>query len=220
MNDEPLDDDALRALAIFPLPGTVWFPGTPLALHVFEPRYRALTADALAGSRAFAVPLLEPGFEEDYDGTPPVRPIAGAGRIVQEQALPGGRWNLLLTGVCRVRLEEETRAVPYRVARASAIPDAYPTGGPDALRSEVATLLSAVASVVSALRDSDAHYSLGVAASMPPGRLADVIAHRLIAEPDARQEVLEAIDVRERIALVTRAVSARLAALPQRGTLQ
>jgi Lon protease-like protein len=217
---DPLPSSALEDLPLFPLPGTVWFPGTPLALHVFEPRYRALARDVLAGDRAFAVPLLRPGYEADYEAAPPIRAIAGAGRIVEEQGLPGGRWNLLLVGLCRVRLHEQPASRAYRTARAEPIDDRYPAGGPESLRSEIATLLSAVSPIVAHVRKSDERFSLGVEPGMPPGRVADVVAHRLVTEPEARQRILEAIEVGERLALVTRAISDRLATLPGIGTLQ
>jgi hypothetical protein len=81
-------------------------------------------------------------------------------------------------------------------------------------------LLSAVSPIVALLRDEDAHFTLGVGPSMPPGRIADIVAHRLVSEPRERQEILEALDVRRRLALVTHGVSERLASLPRRGTLQ
>lgn len=215
-----LPPEALEELPLFPLPGTVWFPGTPLALHVFEPRYRELTRDCLEGHRVFAVPLLLPGYEEDYEGSPPIRLVAGAGRIVEEQALPGGRWNLLCEGLARVRLEERTSRRTYRAAKAEVIGDVYPPAGPDALRAEVATLLGAASPIVAFVRRSDSRFTIGVEAGMTAGRIADVCAHRLVPDAAVRQEILEATDVATRLALVTRAVGARLATLPGEGTLQ
>ncbi|HEY8427238.1 MAG TPA: LON peptidase substrate-binding domain-containing protein, partial [Sandaracinaceae bacterium] len=81
---EPLREDELAALPIFPLPSVVLFPGSVLPLHVFEPRYRAMMEDCVSrGPRAMAVALLRPGWERDYEGRPPVYEIAGAGRIVE-----------------------------------------------------------------------------------------------------------------------------------------
>src|SRR4051812_9414207 len=50
--------DACPTLKVFPLPGIVVFPGTPAPLHIFEPRYRAMVADALEGDRMIAIPML------------------------------------------------------------------------------------------------------------------------------------------------------------------
>jgi uncharacterized protein len=56
------------ALPIFPLPTVVLFPNVFLPLHIFEPRYRQMIGDALAGDRIIGMVLLRPGYEEDYEG--------------------------------------------------------------------------------------------------------------------------------------------------------
>src|SRR5262249_25734763 len=84
-----------------PLPEVTLFPNTFLPLHVFEARYRAMVADALARDRRLAVARLEPGYESTYDGRPPVRAVAGAGEIVNWERQSSGRYNILLRGVWR-----------------------------------------------------------------------------------------------------------------------
>lgn len=89
---------------IFPLPESVFFPTVSLPLHVFEPRYRQMTEDALAGDARIAVVLLRPGWERNYYGNPPVHAVATVGRIEHHEALPEGRYNIVLRGLERVRL--------------------------------------------------------------------------------------------------------------------
>src|SRR5215467_11468730 len=104
---------------LFPLPNLVLFPHVMQPLHMFEPRYRRMTRDALAGDRLIALVLLRPGWEADYKGRPPVHAVACLGRILAEERLNDGRYNLLLRGLGRIRIEEELpRETPYRVARA------------------------------------------------------------------------------------------------------
>jgi len=108
MNDLQADLESVsRALPIFPLPRTVLLPGATLPLHVFEPRYRALVAHALAHGRIFAIATLKPGYEADYEGRPTVWPAIGIGRIVAHQALADGRSNLVLQSVARARIVRE-----------------------------------------------------------------------------------------------------------------
>ena len=94
-------------LPIFPLPEVVFFPETILPLHVFEPRYREMVADCLAGDRWLAVVMLRPGWDKDYEGRPPVHDVAGAGEILQAEALADGRFNILLDGRARFRILAE-----------------------------------------------------------------------------------------------------------------
>src|SRR5262245_58032139 len=96
-----------ETVRLFPLPNLVLFPNVVQPLHIFEPRYRQMTADALAGDRLIAMALLKPGWEKNYEGAPAVHPIACLGRILAEQPLEDGRYNLLVRGEMRVRLVEE-----------------------------------------------------------------------------------------------------------------
>lgn len=115
---------------IFPLPEVVFYPGVVMPLHVFEPRYRAMTTDALAatqvdGGNLIVLALLQPGWEEDYAGVPPIHPIATVGEIMQAERLEDGRYFLTLRGLQRVQLpgEESLTEGGYRVARIIPAPE-------------------------------------------------------------------------------------------------
>jgi hypothetical protein len=110
-------------IPIFPLPNTVFFPDTRLPLHVFEPRYRAMVADALAGEERIGIVLLEAGWEEQYLAAPPVHSWGTAGVIEDVTALEDGRYNILLGGQVRFRIIEEIQTLPYRIARVAASPE-------------------------------------------------------------------------------------------------
>ena len=98
---------------LFPLPNLVLFPQALQPLHIFEPRYRQLTADALIDDRLLALVLLKPGWEQNYEQTPAIFPVACLGRIVADQLMPDGRSNLLVRGLSRVRIVE-SRIDPRR----------------------------------------------------------------------------------------------------------
>lgn len=106
-----------ETLPIFPLPNVVLFPQVFLPLHIFEPRYRALAADALDGDRIIGMTLLRPGWEQDYEGRPPIYPIGCAGLITHAERMPDGRFNMVLRGLEKFRVLEEDDSKPYRVAR-------------------------------------------------------------------------------------------------------
>jgi Lon protease-like protein len=108
-------------IPLFPLPNAVLFANVFLPLHVFEPRYRAMVADALKGDRLIGMVLLRPGWEGDYEGRPPVFPIGCAGLITNHERLPDGRYNIVLRGLQKFHILEEENGRSYRVARISAI---------------------------------------------------------------------------------------------------
>src|SRR4030042_1353174 len=111
-------------VSLFPLPNVVLFPGAPLPLHVFEPRYRRMVADALASHRTIGMVLLKPGYEEGYHGRPPIYPLGCSGAIVEEERLEDGRYNILLLGQSRFRVLEEYGGEAYRLAAVEELPDA------------------------------------------------------------------------------------------------
>jgi Lon protease-like protein len=111
-------------IPLFPLPNVVLFPNVFLPLHIFEPRYRAMVADALEGDRIIGMVLLQPGWQADYLGRPPVYPIGCAGLITHTDALEDGRYNIILRGLEKFRIVSEVEPVParlYRRARIDAI---------------------------------------------------------------------------------------------------
>src|SRR5207247_4249108 len=103
-------------LPIFPLPNVVLFPNGLLPLHVFEPRYREMVADALASDRMIGMALLKPGWEHEYEGHPPVYPIGSNGVITHVERLDDGRYNIVLREVERFRILEENYERSYRRA--------------------------------------------------------------------------------------------------------
>lgn len=112
--------DIPQEIGVFPLPDIVLFPGALLPLHVFEPRYRSLVADAMAAHRHFVMAVMKrhaEGPEVEDDATPQVHPIACAGKIVQHAPLPDGCSDLVLLGCRVVEIEEIVGTSPYLVAR-------------------------------------------------------------------------------------------------------
>jgi hypothetical protein len=105
-----------RTLPIFPLPNVVLFPNVFLPLHIFEPRYREMVRDALAGDRLIGMVLLRPGWEGHYEGCPPVFPIGCTGVVTHHERMPDGRYNIVLRGVEKFRILDEDRSRAYRLA--------------------------------------------------------------------------------------------------------
>jgi Lon protease-like protein len=108
-------------IPIFPLPNVVLFPNVFLPLHIFEPRYREMVADTLEGDRLIGMVLLRPGWEGDYEGRPPIFPIGCAGLISHHERLPDGRYNIVLRGLEKFRVEEEDNSRLYRIGRITSL---------------------------------------------------------------------------------------------------
>lgn len=193
-------------LPIFPLPDVTFFPHTLLPLHVFEARYRALVIDALARDRRLAVARLRPGYEATYAGKPEVFPVSGAGEIVSYERLATGRYNILLRGESRVRLERELPSdTLYRLVEASRLDDVAPAGDASA---PLARLREACRRLLGALERPADTLDTALADGQAPGAVADRIAAAVLPDPDLRQSLLETLDVQARLTRVADAVEA------------
>ena len=199
-----------RRIPIFPLPEVVFFPETVLPLHVFEPRYRQMVADCLAGDRWLGVVMLRPGWEKDYQGRPPVHSVAGAGEVIQAEALADGRYNILLDGRARVRILEEDgpEGRLYRVARVQRLADRGPSPDDRTFQGRLQELRAAHARLLLALGQShpDVVGRLTVAGASP-GAVIDRIVSAVVPDAEVRQRVLETVDVSERLDLAVGALS-------------
>jgi uncharacterized protein len=184
-------------LPIFPLPDVTFFPHTMLPLHVFEARYRAMITDALARDRKIAVVRLKPGFEASYAGKPPVFPVAGAGEIVSWERLATGRYNILVKGEWRVRIESELPTdTLYRIVTAQPLDDVEPTGDVSPALARIRDLCGRLLQALD--RPSDL-LDAALAAEQKPGVIADRIAAAVVPDPDLRQELLETREVARRL---------------------
>src|SRR5207237_10887791 len=165
-------------------------PHALLPLYVFEPRYRDLVRDALNEERLIAIANLEPGFEKDYQGRPPVRPIIDIGLIIGHEPLEDGRANILLRGVARARIEAELPPVEhYRRVRARTVADEFEPGfKPEAARETLALLANKLAA---GLPSGGETLRELVRATVQPSALVDVLAAALMSDPDERVTLLE-----------------------------
>lgn len=179
---------------VFPLPDVVLFPRQVLPLHVFEPRYRAMTEDALAGHRAVAIALLRPGFESLYF-TPdaPIHRTIGVGRIVAAERLDDGKFNMLLRGEGRARIVREHVGQPYRVAEIRPLETYCSVSDPAArsLRGRLQETVSCANECV--LPSRDAFLKL-FNAELSLGGLVDLLSSSAPIAGEIRQALLDELD--------------------------
>jgi len=110
-------------IPIFPLEDVMLFPEMSVPLHIFEPRYKAMIADALKGNRIVGMVLLRPGYEKDYERSPSVFQIGCAGVINEVEQLPNGEYNITLGALTKYRITREEASRPYRIAHVTPIAD-------------------------------------------------------------------------------------------------
>jgi uncharacterized protein len=173
-------------IPIFPLDKVVLFPNVFLPLHIFEPRYRDMVSDALAGDRIVGMVLLRPGFEADYEGRPPVYPVGCAGVITHNERLTDGRFNIVLRGIEKFRVIGEDTSRPYRLAHIEPIPEWPDDQEREELRRQRQRLEALLAAAVER-SGSEPRFPPAV----PDEDLVNALAQYLELDPIERQALLE-----------------------------
>ncbi len=211
-------EDFGGTVPLFPLPNLVMFPNVMQPLHVFEPRYRALVDDCLKGDRLIAMALLKPGWEDDYDGCPPIHSIGCLGRVATFHRFDDGRYNLLLIGVSRIQIN-------------------YELDTPEMFRRVNVELLSDLAIVVDATERTEVRRRLvdqfrRILPSMPEARgqleqlleedlsldvLTDIVGYTLKLGLDAKMQLLAELDSTQRARMLIEHLSDNVQAVSAAG---
>ncbi len=203
-NSHLLPDDFNGRARLFPLPNVVLFPHVLQPLHVFEPRYRELTIDALATDQLIAMALLEPGWEKDYEGHPPICPTACLAKIVSHQRLDDGRYNLLLAGLQRIHIVREIKSTkPFRTAEVKVVEDQYPLLG-EPLRPMLFRKLidEFVKRFLPKTPEAREQIEQLLGSEIPLGPVTDIIGYTLDLAMAQKQELLAQPDVDRRAVML------------------
>jgi Lon protease-like protein len=186
-------------VCLFPLPNMVLFPHVVQPLHIFEPRYRQMVSDSLAGDRLIAMSLLSQRSDQMGEGEPPpIHPVVCVGRIFREEKLPDGRFNLLLHGVARARvIEEINTGKMYRMAQVELL-DEIPAASKDSETGLRASLLQQIDTWFGSQPEARTQIRKLFKSDLPLGTLADILAFALPLDVEVKQELLELVDIEDR----------------------
>lgn len=201
-----LPEDFSGRVRLFPLPNLVLFPHVIQPLHVFEPRYVEMLREAIDGDRLIAMALLEPGWEADYEGRPPIAPVACLGRVLTWQQQPDDRYNLLLLGLRRVRIARELAPTrPFRQAEVELLDDDYPTAGSASRPMLQQKLVTAFENMLPCIKDAEELFNQLAVDAISLGTLTDVISYALDLSVADKQALLaeQNVDARAKT-LITR----------------
>lgn len=196
MSDELNRVAGVRELPLFPLP-IVLFPGVPLPLHIFEPRYRQMLIDVRKGNNFFGLSYFDSSSSAGEQ--PPTDHIGCVAEISESQLLPDGRSNILTVGLVRYQVEGYVeRGDPYLVARVSFFED---ESEDESLLNEssreVAETFTRIARAVRVINDERAN--LPDISDTDPQRLSFLVAAAMEVEAEVKQELLELRFTSERL---------------------
>ena len=186
----------VNELPLFPL-SVVLFPGVPLPLHIFEPRYRKMLEDIRAGNNLFGLSYFDASTSERE--VPPLGSVGCVAKVTDTQYFPDGRSNILTVGVIRYQIEAYVeRGDPYLVARVSYFEDeADDSEAIGESSREVAETFTRIARAVRTINDERAN--LPDIADTEPQRLSFLVAAAMEVDTEVKQDLLELRVTSERL---------------------
>lgn len=190
-------------IPLFPLPQTVFYPHTVLPLHIFEPRYRQMVADALEGERKIGMILLLPGWEESYFAAPKIATVGCVGEIEKHVRLDDGKYNMTLKGLTRFQIVGETEGKSYR--RANIVPlkeinDQSLTVGANPLKEELIRHCGQYTHLLPSSQNFKKEMNLEACTTL--SHLTDQIAYQLNLTVEQKQTLLEEQNVLRRVDII------------------
>lgn len=194
---DPLDRvGGERELPLFPLP-VVLFPGVPMPLHIFEPRYRQMLEDVRLRDNLFGLSYFDASAQEST--MPPVGHVGCVAEVTEVQPLPDGRSNILTIGLIRYRvLSYVEHGEPYLIAEVSFFEDEEEDEEALAASAqEVSALFQRIAQAVRIINDERA--ALPELPDVDPERLSFLVAAAMEIDNEVKQEMLEMRSTLERL---------------------
>jgi ATP-dependent Lon protease len=179
-----------QIIPLFPLPEVVLFPGGALPMHIFEPRYREMVKDVLAGDSVFGILNVDPLRRE------PAQVGCGA-EIVEVTSLPDGRMNILAVGTKRFRISEFLTGRSYLQGKVDWLEDREPERDLLPLASEMGQVLRDVVRLSAKLADRQIEFPDDLPDA--PVDLSFWVAGSFPGLPDEQQALLEMVDTGARL---------------------
>ncbi len=201
----------MGAVALFPLPNVVLFPRAVLPLHIFEERYKMMTAHALEGDRQIAMALLKAGWEKNYYHKPEIEPVVCVGTILTHERLADGKYNFLLQGTTRARVLRELGNEPYRLAELEPLRE---TNAMEIdLEEERQRLTSLFGRAPLASTRAARQFRELLEGPLTTADIADLVAFNFLEDVELKQSLLGDADVKRRVRRTIEALERKQPAL-------
>ncbi len=213
-NSASWPEDFCGTVRLFPLPNLVLFPHVVQPLHIFEPRYCEMLADALDNDLLIAMALLLEGWETQYQQQPPIASTVCIGKIISHTPTGDGRHNILLVGIKRGRIIREIEhEQAFRTAEVEVLDDYYPVEFEEQREGLTRRLQELFMHFVpEGLLAQDSFKKL-VGKQLPLGVLTDTITFALKLPLPVKQQLLAENNVDTRCRILIRSLEQKLKGL-------
>lgn len=204
--DATISVNFAKPFPLFPLSGLALLPHALIPLHIFEPRYRQMVADAIEDDLPIAMAMFDgDAWKQQYHGRPPIRPNVCLGHIRQHERTPDGRYVILLQGLCRARVLEELPADGDKLYRRALLqPLDIIDPDEELLEPFRKRLVSAMEDDrLADLRESGKFLNYLKSRELPTSVLFDVMGSTYFHDDELRYRLLSSDDAVERAAILS-----------------
>ncbi|UCD38087.1 MAG: LON peptidase substrate-binding domain-containing protein [Fidelibacterota bacterium] len=201
---------------LFPLPDFVFFPQTAQPFQIFEARYVEMVQDCQAGERMLTIPLLIESEGNGKTEAPPFRPIATLGYLSDLQEVEGGKFNILVTGLVKVQIEEVESEKPYRRGAVTPLTEFTQVTDEEHKRKSILRLFQSILEQA----EVTSNFEILQGMDIPLQMLAHVIISALPIPAEEKQKMLELQSLDLRIEILLNFMESGLHTLDTLGPLE
>ena len=201
-------------LAVLPIRNAVLFPGAVAPFDVGREKSVALVEDVHDQPSPVIAIFAQRDPATDDPGSEDLYPVGCAARVLKALKHSSGNYSLILQGLTRIRLETITQAAPYLRARIKRI-ESFPTEDVEA-EALAMSLRDIAKQVIQLMPELPREAGSLIDSIQAPGALADLVAANLDAPVEEKAQLIETVEVKERIRKVLRLLTRQLEILKMR----
>ncbi len=195
------------AAIIFPLPDTILFPHTLLPLVIYEPHYQLMLEDCLKRNSMMGVVLMQKGFPKSLLDAPTYR-VACLGQITKVIRLADSSFSVFLGGVARIMLTRYIQHRPYPIAEIEKL-ESYPAE-PDSAGVQRLKIIDLFRMLIHTDEGAEANFIARLESLKDAEIISNLVAAALTIDAHVKQKILETLDLRERLEMLTRIIERQL----------
>ncbi len=201
-------------LPVLPIRNAVLFPGAVAPFDVGREKSVALVEDVDNLTSPIIAIFAQKDPSTDDPGQDDLHQVGCAARVLKALKHSSGNYSLILQGLTRIKLEDVTQAAPYLKAKIRRLDE--PAVGDDEAEALSMSLRDIAKQVIQLMPELPREAGSLIDSIQAPGALADLVAANLDAPVDEKAQLLETVDVKERIRKVLRLLTRQLEILKMR----
>jgi ATP-dependent Lon protease len=211
------DDEAIQfgdELPVLPIRNAVLFPGAVAPFDVGREKSVALVEDVDNFPSPVIAIFAQRDPSTDDPGKDDLHRVGCAARVLKALKHSSGNYSLILQGLTRIRLDEMTQTAPYLKAKVGRLQEQ--NAADDEAEALSMSLRDIAKQVIQLMPELPREAGSLIDSIQAPGALADLVAGNLDAPVEEKANLLETVDVKERIRKVLKLLTRQLEILKMR----